>query len=102
MLSKAKRKDTKEWVTGYYFCMDHPDKRHSHHFIIPIGADLSLGTPIEKIQVEIDVKTLHRYNKSSSTKELVNPGVKIYGTNCNNLSYADGWNDCLKEMGLLK
>ena len=25
-----------------------------------------------------------------------------YGINCNNLSYADGWNDCLKEMGLLK
>lgn len=25
-----------------------------------------------------------------------------YGTNCNNLSYADGWNDYLKEMRLLK
>jgi hypothetical protein len=30
------------------------------------------------------------------------PEALEYGTNCNNLSYADGWNDCLKEMGLLK
>ena len=30
------------------------------------------------------------------------PEAMEYCTNCNNLSYADGWNDCLKEMGLLK
>ena len=29
-----------------------------HHFIMPLGIDLSLGTPIEKIQVEIDIETL--------------------------------------------
>jgi len=57
-ISRAKRKDNKEWVEGYYFCMVHDDKRHEHHFIIPIGADLSKGTPIEKIQVEIDIETL--------------------------------------------
>lgn len=57
-ICKAKRKDNKEWVEGYYFCMVHDDKRHEHHFIIPIGADLSKGTPIEQIQVEIDIDTL--------------------------------------------
>lgn len=57
-ICKAKRKDNKEWVEGFYFCMVHDDKRHEHHFIIPIGADLSKGTPIEKIQVEIDIETL--------------------------------------------
>lgn len=30
------------------------------------------------------------------------PEALEYGANCYNLSYADGWNDCLKEMGLLK
>jgi len=57
-ICKAKRKDNKEWVEGFYFCMVHDDKRHEHHFIIPIGADLSKGTPIEQIQVEIDIETL--------------------------------------------
>lgn len=57
-ISRAKRKDNKEWVEGYYFCMVHDDKLHEHHFIIPIGADLSKGTPIEQIQVEIDIETL--------------------------------------------
>lgn len=57
-ICKAKRKDNKEWVEGFYFCMVHDDGRHVHHFILPIGVDLSLGTPIEKIQVEIDIETL--------------------------------------------
>ena len=57
-ICKAKRKDNKEWVEGYYFCMVHDDRRHEHHFIIPVGADLSKGTPIEQIQVEIDIDTL--------------------------------------------
>lgn len=55
---KAKRIDNGEWVKGFYFCMEHKDGRHVHHFIIPLGADLSLGTPIEKIQVEIDPNTI--------------------------------------------
>ena len=55
---KAKRVDNGEWVKGFYFCMEHKDGRHVHHFIIPLGADLSLGTPIEKIQVEIDPNTI--------------------------------------------
>lgn len=57
-LCKAKRIDDGEWVEGYYFCMVHTDGRHAHHFIIPLGADLSLGTPIDKIQVEVNPTTL--------------------------------------------
>lgn len=57
-LCKAKRIDAGEWVEGYYFCMVHTDGRHAHHFIIPLGADLSLGTPIDKIQVEVNPTTL--------------------------------------------
>lgn len=57
-LYKAKRTDNGEWVEGYYFCMVHTDGRHAHHFIIPLGAELSLGTPIEKIQVEVDPSTI--------------------------------------------
>lgn len=57
-LFRAKRMDNGEWVEGFYFCMTHPDGRHTHHFIIPLGTDLSLGTPIEKIQVEVDSSTI--------------------------------------------
>lgn len=56
-LCKAKRIDNWEWVEGYCFCMVHTDGRHAHHFIIPLGADLSLGMPIEKIQVEVTPST---------------------------------------------
>lgn len=45
-------------MEGFYFCMTHTDGRHTHHFIIPLGADLSLGTPVEKIQVEVDQSTI--------------------------------------------
>lgn len=61
-LFMAKRSDNGEWVEGYYFCMTHTDGRHVHHFIIPLGTDLSLGTPIEKIQVEIEPETLCQYS----------------------------------------
>lgn len=57
-LCRGKRKDNGEWAVGFYFCMTHPNGRHTHHFIIPLGTDLSLGTPIEKIQVEVDSDTL--------------------------------------------
>ena len=57
-LCRAKRTDNGEWVEGFYFSMTHPGGRHTHHFIIPLGADLSLGTAIEKIQVEIDPSTI--------------------------------------------
>ena len=61
ILFRGKRKDNGEWVEGFYFCMVHDDGRHVHHFIMPLGADLNLGTPIEKIQVEIDIETLCQY-----------------------------------------
>lgn len=57
-LCRGKRIDNGEWVEGFYFCMIHPDGRHTHHFIIPLGTNLNLGTPIEKIQVEVDPSTL--------------------------------------------
>lgn len=57
-LCRGKRTYNGEWVEGFYFCMIHPDGRHTHHFIIPLGTDLSLGTPIEKIQVEVDPSTI--------------------------------------------
>lgn len=61
ILFKAKRKDNGEWVEGFYFCMVHDDGSHVHHFIMPLGADLSIGTTIEKIQVEIYIETLCQY-----------------------------------------
>lgn len=57
-LYRGKRIDNGKWVEGFYFCMTHTDGRHTHHFIIPLGADLSLGTPVEKIQVEVDQSTI--------------------------------------------
>ena len=61
ILFKAKRIDNGEWVEGFYFCMVHDDGRHVHHFIMPLGTDLNLGTPIEKIQVEVDINTICQY-----------------------------------------
>lgn len=61
VLFRAKRIDNGEWVEGFYFCMVHDDGRHVHHFIMPLGANLNLGTPIEKIQVEVDDNTICQY-----------------------------------------
>lgn len=61
MLCKAKRIDNEEWVEGFYFCMVTDDGGCIHHFIMPLGIDLSKGTPIEKLQVEIQIKTLSPY-----------------------------------------
>lgn len=59
MLCQANRKDNGQIVVGYYFCMHHnDDRKHIHHFVIPLEADLSIGTPIEKIQVEIEPDTV--------------------------------------------
>ena len=61
ILFRGKRTDNGEWVEGFYFCMVHDDGRHVHHFIIPLGTDLNLGTPIEKVQVEVDPETVCQY-----------------------------------------
>lgn len=60
ILFRGKRIDNGEWVEGYYFCVTHTDGRHSHHFIMPLGTDLSLGTLIEDMQVEVDHETVCR------------------------------------------
>ena len=71
-LYRAKRVDNGIWVEGFYFCMTHPDGRHTHHFIIPLGADLSLGTPIEKIQIEVDPSTICRCTgRTDRDKKLI-------------------------------
>ena len=54
MLCIAERADGKGKMEGYYFCMHHNDgRKHLHHFIIPLEADLSRGTPLDQIQVEV-------------------------------------------------
>lgn len=97
-LCRGKRTDNGEWVEGFYFCMIHPDGRHTHHFIIPLGTDLSLGTPIEKIQVEVDPSTIcqctglrDKNGKLIWENDIVNGSIKrgaaFYG--CLVL-----WNEC--------
>lgn len=62
ILFRGKRKDNGELIIGAYFLMKHNDGRqHYHHFIIPEGIDVSIGTPIEKIQVEIIPETVGQY-----------------------------------------
>lgn len=73
ILFRAKRVDNGEWVEGYYFCMIHDDGRHVHHFIMSLGTDLSIGTPIEKIQIEVDPETVCQY-----TGLMDEDGRKIY------------------------
>lgn len=97
-LCRGKRTYNGEWVEGFYFCMIHPDGRHTHHFIIPLGTDLSLGTPIEKIQVEVDPSTIcqctglrDKNGKLIWENDIVNGSIKrgaaFYG--CLVL-----WNEC--------
>lgn len=59
ILFRGKRLDNGEWVVGFHFCMLHDG--HVHQFIIPLGTDLSLGTLIERIQVEVDPETVCQY-----------------------------------------
>lgn len=58
---RGKRIDNGEWVVGFHFCMTHTDGRHEHHFIIPLGCDLSKNRPIGDIQVEVIQETIGEY-----------------------------------------
>lgn len=54
MVCIAERADGKGKVEGYYFCLHHNDgRKHLHHLIIPLEADLSRGTQLDQIQVEV-------------------------------------------------
>ena len=59
LICKARRKDNGELVEGFYFCLHHNDGRtHLHHLIIPLEADLSKGTPLDQIQVEVTPESI--------------------------------------------
>nr|WP_316613937.1 YopX family protein [uncultured Ruminococcus sp.] len=61
-LFRGKRIDNGEWVYGFYFCMYHDDDRkHLHHFIIPLNVPIPKDKPIGEIQVEVNPDTVGQY-----------------------------------------
>ena len=61
-LFRGKRIDNGEWVYGFYFCMYHDDDRkHLHHFIIPLNVSIPKDRPIGEIQVEVDPDSIGEY-----------------------------------------
>jgi hypothetical protein len=91
--SRGKRVDNGEWVYGWYFQMEHYDKRHKHHFIIPVGTDLSKGTPIDKIQVEVLPETIGQFtarNDKIGNKIYSNDIVRIRGKYIGKVKFETG------------
>ena len=61
-LCRGKRVDNNEWVYGFYFCIHHnDDRKHLHHFIIPLNVPIPKDKPIGEIQVEVDTSTIGQY-----------------------------------------
>lgn len=59
ILFRGKQIDNGEWVFGFYFCMYHDaDRKHLHHFIIPLNVPIPKDKPIGEIQVEVDYETV--------------------------------------------
>lgn len=105
-LCRAKRKDNGEWETGYYFCMVHNDGRHVHHFIIPLGADLSKGRAIDDIQVEVDPSTLCQCTgykgiwendivKRTDLRDAKEPSIGIIEYDAENTAFVIHWIDAV-------
>lgn len=74
-LCRGKRIDNNEWVYGFYFCIHHnDDRKHLHHFIIPLNTPVPKDKPIGEIQVEINPDTIGRCVGNFSDKN----GKKIF------------------------
>jgi len=88
MVCIAERADGKGKVEGYYFCLHHNDGRtHLHHLIIPLEADLSKGTPLDQIQVEvvpesITLKAQEPRIMTLEELEALKDGDVVWGEHC--------------------
>ena len=54
-------KESGKFVYGVLIVMQHTDKRHFHYFIIPECSDMSYGTLLESILVEVIPETVGQY-----------------------------------------
>ena len=82
ILFRGKRIDNGEWVYGFYFCMYHDDdKKHLHHFIIPLNVPIPKDKPIGEIQVEVDTSTIGQYTGLTANGKKIFEGdiVKVTG-----------------------
>lgn len=71
MVCIAERADGNGKVEGYYFCLHHNDgRKHLHHLIIPLEVDLSRGTPLDQIQVEVTPESVTLKEQESRVMTL--------------------------------
>ena len=80
ILFRGKRIDNGEWVYGFYFCMYHDDDRkHLHHFIIPLNVPIPKDKPIGEIQVEVDPETVGQYTGLTANGKKIFDGDIVSG-----------------------
>ena len=80
ILFRGKRIDNGEWVYGFYFCMYHDDDRkHLHHFIIPLNVPISKDKPIGEIQVEVDPEIVGQYTGLTANGKKIFEGDIVSG-----------------------